>query len=190
MARVSDIELEHTSGRAHEIYARIQGEYGPFGNMLRVFAHRPPALEHIFGLLLDSKADALISKRHLEIVLVAASAANACAYCVSHHAPRLIAEGLPAEAADRILEAQVPGFDALDHLVRDYAVQVSRDARRVSDALFEGLRAHFSEAQVVELTVRAALCAFFSRFNEALRIDVEEDVLALELTPPDHSVAA
>jgi len=190
MARVSDIDVEQTSGRAREIYERIEQDYGPFGNMLKVFAHRPPALEHIFGLLLQSKADGVISRRHLEIVLLASSAANACTYCVSHHAPRLVEEGLPAEAAARILDPDVPGFDARDLLVRDYAVQVNRDARRVSDDLFARLRADFSEAEVVELTLRAALCAFFSRFNEALRIEVEDDVLAHELTAPAKPEAA
>ena len=30
---------------------------------------------------------------------------------------------------------------------------------------------HFSEAQIVELTLRIAMAGFFNRFNEALQID-------------------
>lgn len=52
---------------------------------------------------------------------------------------------------------------------------------RLSDALFVRLREHFSEEQVVELTLRTALCAFFNRFNEALSIEIEEDALTLPL---------
>ncbi|MFN9091748.1 MAG: carboxymuconolactone decarboxylase family protein, partial [Alphaproteobacteria bacterium] len=33
------------------------------------------------------------------------------------------------------------------------------------------LREHFSEAQIVELTLRITLCGFFNRFTGALGID-------------------
>jgi len=177
MARVRDLTPADLTGEARTVYERIEREYGPFGNMLSVFAHRPPALEHIFGLLLASKRDAVISKRHLEIVLLSASAAAACEYCVAHHAPRLVEQGLPQEAADRVLDDAPPGFDDVDLLVRDYAVQLTRDPKRVSDAVFARLNAVFTEEQIVEITLRAALCAFFNRFNEGLRIEVEEGAL-------------
>lgn len=180
MARITSLTPADLSGPASSVYATILGEYGPYGNMLAAFAHRPPALEHIFSYLLQSKRDGLISKRHLEIALLTASRAHACHYCVSHHAPRLIEEGLSQAAVDDILQDEVPGFDALDTLVRDYARQVTLDAARVSPEQFAALRAHFSEAQVVELTIRIALCSFFKRFNEALDIHVEDGV-ALEL---------
>ncbi len=177
MARVRNIEIDDVTGDTRAVYERIQREYGPFGNMLRVFAHRPPALRHVFGLLLESAADAVISKRHLEIVLLTASKAAACAYCVAHHAPRLAEQGLPLETVERILEPDVPGLDPLDRLVRDYALQVTRDPARVTDALFARLREHFTEEQIVELTLRTALCAFFNRFNESLGIEIEDDAL-------------
>jgi len=188
MARVRDIEAEDLSGEARLVYERVQSAYGPFGNMLRVFAHRPPALEHIFGLLLRSAADAVISKRHLEIALLTASKAAACHYCVSHHEPRLVEQGICEDTAARILEPDVPGLDDTDRLVRDYALQVTREPGRVSGALFQRLRARFSEEQIVEITLRTALCAFFSRFNEALDIRVEDEMLAPELLAPQtHS---
>jgi len=43
--------------------------------------------------------------------------------------------------------------------------------------LVERLKAHFSEAQIVELTLRATLCGFFNRFNDALGIEMEDGVI-------------
>ena len=37
---------------------------------------------------------------------------------------------------------------------------------------------HFDEAQIVELTLRIALCGFFNRFNDALMIALEDGVVA------------
>ena len=45
------------------------------------------------------------------------------------------------------------------------------------DAIFAHLKEHFSEAQIVELTLRIALCGFFNRFNDALQIGMEDGVL-------------
>ena len=61
-------------------------------------------------------------------------------------------------------------------------------AARIPDTLFSALREHFSEEQVVELTIRIALCSFFKRFNEALHIDLEDSV-ALELPVPQSALA-
>ena len=72
-------------------------------------------------------------------------------------------------------------LDAVDRLVRDYAVQVTNTPQFISDAMFEQLRQHFSEEQIVELTLRTALCGFFNRFNDALHIDLEEGVVDMML---------
>jgi uncharacterized peroxidase-related enzyme len=177
MARVRDVEIDELSEALRPLYARIAGEYGPFLNQVRVFAHRPPALEHIMGLLLDLADDALLPRRQLEIALVTVSRLNACAYCVAHHTPRLVEQGLDADTAANILAPDCPGLDDLDRLVRDFAVAVTTRPNRMGDAIFDELRRHFDEAQIVELTLRIALCGFFNRFNDALAIEIEDGAL-------------
>jgi alkylhydroperoxidase family enzyme len=44
--------------------------------------------------------------------------------------------------------------------------------------LFDRLRQHFSEAQIVELTLRVTLCGFFNKFNDALQIEEESEAPA------------
>ena len=44
------------------------------------------------------------------------------------------------------------------------------------DAIFDELKTHFSEEQIVELTMRIALCGFFNRVNDSLQIETEEGV--------------
>lgn len=177
MARVRDVEAHELDPESRAIYERYAREYGPFLNQVRVFAHRPPALRHIMGLLLDFADEAILDKRYLEIALVTVSQLNACRYCVAHHTPRAIRHGLPAAAIEQILEPEVESFSAADYLVRDYAVAVTNDWNRVGDGIINSLREHFSEEQLVELTLRISLCGFFNRFNDVLQIDMEEGVL-------------
>lgn len=177
MARVRDVELHEVPADVQPIYRRYAEEYGPFLNQVKVFAHRPPAVKHIMGLLLELAEESILPKRYLEIALVVVSKINECTYCVSHHQPRLVAQGLEAETVNHILDPECPGLDEVDRLVRDYSVQVTENFNYIRDAMFERLREHFSEEQIVELTLRIALCGFFNRFNDALQIGMEDGVV-------------
>ena len=177
MARVRDIGIDEVPEEVRPIYQRFATEYGPFLNQVKVFAHRPPAVKHVMGLLLDLADEALLPKRYLEIALVVVSKLNECTYCVAHHTPRLVEQGLGPDTVANILEADCPGLDEVDRLVRDYAVQVTTKPQYMRDAIFERLREHFSEEQIVELTLRTALCGFFNRFNDALQIGMEDGVI-------------
>ena len=179
MARVKDIELHEVPDELKDIYTKFSSDYGPFANQVKVFAHRPPALKHIMGMLLELADDALLPKCYLEIALVVVSKLNECDYCVTHHAPKLISEGFSSETADRILESDCPGLNQVERLVRDYSIQVTQNANRVTESTHVKLREHFSEAQIVELTLRIALCGFFNRFNDAMGIETEDDAISI-----------
>ena len=86
-------------------------------------------------------------------------------------------QGFDAKAFEKLLDPIVPGFDEVDHLVRDYAVQVTNNFQYMRDAIFDKLKEHFSEEQIFELTFRIALCGFFNRVNDALQISMEEGVV-------------
>jgi len=65
-----------------------------------------------------------------------------------------------------------PEFDDIDRLVVEYTIAVTNN-RNASRCAFRAPPRALSEAQIVELTLRIALCGFFNRFNDALQIDDE-----------------
>ncbi len=197
MARVRDIEIDEVPEEVRPTYRKFATDYGPFLNQVKIFAHRPVALKHIMGLLLELADEAVLPKRYLEIALVVVSKLNECTYCVAHHAPRLVDQGFAPETLAKILDDDCPGLDEVDLLVRDYAVQVTTKPQYIRDAIFEDLKKHFTEEQIVELTLRTALCGFFNRFNDALMIGMEDGVMADMLSSganetdlPQHDQAA
>ena len=102
---------------------------------------------------------------------------NKCTYCVSHHAPKLAVQGITEAGAARLLDTRThPELDEVDKLVVEYAIAVTNSWNRTRDEMFARLRAHFSEAQIVEMTWRTALCGAFNRFNDILQLDIEPDV--------------
>ncbi len=62
----------------------------------------------------------------------------------------------------------------------EYAIAVTNNWNKTRDEIFVRLRQHFSEAQIVELTWRTALCGAFNRFNDILQFDIEDGVVVRE----------
>ena len=83
MARVRDVGIDEVPEDAMLVYQRFADEYGPFLNQVKIFAHRPFALRHLMGMLLEMADNPILDKRHLEIAIVTVSAINRCDYCVA-----------------------------------------------------------------------------------------------------------
>jgi AhpD family alkylhydroperoxidase len=64
-------------------------------------------------------------------------------------------------------------FSELEKLVLDYATAMTRTPTEMSDELFEKLRRHLDEPQLVELTTAVALENLRARFNYALGIEAQ-----------------
>jgi 4-carboxymuconolactone decarboxylase len=62
-------------------------------------------------------------------------------------------------------------FDPLERLVLEYAEGMTRTPVDVPDELFDRLREHFDERQLVELTMAIGLENLYSRSNWALGIE-------------------
>lgn len=179
MARVRNIPSSELPADLAAIYEEFATTYGPFRNQVAVFAHVPPALRHLMSLLLELRKAKTLPKRYLELALVVVSKLNECEYCVVHHKPFLVVEGLSPAGVDRLLDYKDhPELDDVDKLVVEYSIAAWNNSNRLRDSIFERLRQHFTEAQIVELTLRITLCGFFNKFNDALQI--EEEVEAAE----------
>jgi len=53
-----------------------------------------------------------------------------------------------------------------------YAELVNESGHAVSEEAYRELAAHWSEGEVVEITLVAGLFAYFNRFNDALNVEV------------------
>jgi len=66
--------------------------------------------------------------------------------------------------------------------------QVTLDAKRVSDNLWEELLQHFEPAEIMELVAVAGLFNFFNRFNDALQVEITQPGWPGEHPPERSSV--
>jgi alkylhydroperoxidase family enzyme len=101
-------------------------------------------------------------------------------YEYKHHAPDfLTAGGVQAEldALNAVIDnarvsAAHPALGEIEALVIQYAAQMTLDVK-VSDAVFNGLRQHFDNTEIVELTSAIATYNMVARFLVALGVTPE-----------------
>jgi alkylhydroperoxidase family enzyme len=62
-------------------------------------------------------------------------------------------------------------FNDAERVALEYAERMTYTGQKVEDPLFQRLKDHFSEPQIVELTAVIALENFRSKFNPALGVE-------------------
>jgi uncharacterized peroxidase-related enzyme len=174
MSRVRTITKNEVPHELHEVYSKFSDGYSSFRNQIGVLAHIPSALNHIPSLLLELREKQNTPFRYIELAIITVSKINECKYCVGHHKPLLAVEGLSSAGIDSILDYKNHSeLTEIDKLIVEYSIEVTNAPQKIKDTLFNELKKHFTESQIVELTFRICLCGFFNRFNDALQIESE-----------------
>lgn len=163
-----------------QAYEQFAGGYADFADQA-AHAHVLPALDHIYRMLMEYRARGRAALGYIELAVVVVSKLNA--WVPTGLAPRAPARRRHSWSIEGLPDPEHEAFDEVDRLVIDYARLVIERAWGIRSGVFTQLRAHFSEAQIVELTLRIALCGFFNRFNDALQIDDGVAEAALRLHP-------
>lgn len=138
---------------------------------LRMYAHIPKLLNAYGRLeLAESKLD-ILSPRHRALAELKAAATVRCEYCIDLGSQIARGWGITDEELLALSDYQNAScFSDLDKLILEYATAISRTPVKVSDELFDGLRARFDTAQLVALTHIITLGNLRARFNLALGI--------------------
>jgi AhpD family alkylhydroperoxidase len=138
---------------------------------LRMYAYIPKLLNAYGRLeLAESKID-ILSPRHRALAELKSAMTVRCEYCIDLGSAIARGWGLTDQELLALSAYQdATCFSDLDKLVLEYATAVSRTPVEVPDELFEGLHAHFGEAQLVGLTHIITLSNLRGRFNLALGI--------------------
>lgn len=53
-----------------------------------------------------------------------------------------------------------------------FAETMTREPKGVNDAMWQELKLHFSDSEIVELTAVTGLFNYFNRVNDALQVDI------------------
>ena len=174
MARVKLIEPEDCPEQAGLTDRIRKGRRGNVINVYKVLLHTPDIAGVWLDLVNAVRWKTELDGRLREIAIIRVGYLNRCAYVVNQHVPELsVPEGLSQEESDALADWRAaPYFSERERAALAYVDAVTRDID-VPDSIFAELRNHFSERQIVELTVLIGAYNMHTRVGQALQIDPE-----------------
>jgi alkylhydroperoxidase family enzyme len=187
VARVRMIEPDEANPETRRVYDGVLKQWGRISNFSKVLAHQPAALE---GWMRPNEMIRLINVKSdpdyvmiQQLVIIKTSALNQSAYCMSHNVPLgkkigLTAEQIAAAQGDDYMNS--PTLDARQKAAVRWADAVTRMTARDDEAAFAEMQKHFTEQQIVELTVFCGMWNYSNRLCEALHVDLEHPDTRLE----------
>jgi alkylhydroperoxidase family enzyme len=174
MARISYVE-EKDHPELAELIGKIRvGRRGTLINVYKLLLHSPALAACWLDVINAARFKTALDGRLREIVIIRVGYLNRTDYVVKQHVPALaLPEGLSEAECEALADWQKSQFfSARERAVLAYADAMTREIV-VPDAVFDALRLHFSERQIVELTVLTGIYNMHTRVFTALRIDPE-----------------
>ena len=139
-----------------------------------VAAHHTPIFGAMSGFEMALEKSKRVPIRYKALGELRAAMVVGCEFCVDIGSMIARESGLTDdELRDLVDWRSSERLDDKDKLVLEYADAISRTPTDVPDELFARLRAHFDEAQLVELTAAIAWENWRARFNWAFGLGKE-----------------
>jgi alkylhydroperoxidase family enzyme len=151
---------------------RIKSERGKLLNLYGMLLHSPPLAEGWLAFLTAVRQKCSLSCRIRELAIMRVAVINGADYEFRAHTPFALKEGISQPQIDALREGKIDVFDEPERSVLAYCESMTREVH-VPDAVFEAVRMHFNERELVELSATIAAYNLVSRFLEALQIDHE-----------------
>ena len=178
MARLAPLpaDLEPELQASWPIYRKALG-FVP--NSVLIMQRRPKvvkALSNLVAAVMDPEGT--VSPGFKRLLAHVASRAHGCQYCMAHTAGGALRSGIAEEKVAAIWEYRTsPLYSEAERVALDVAVAAASVPNAVSDTMFAELRAHWSDAQVVEIIGVISLFGFLNRWNDTLATPMEEEAI-------------
>lgn len=173
MARISYIEEKDHPELSAEI-ARIKGGRGTLLNIYKLLLHSPKVCMTWFDYIGAIRWGTSLTPRLRELVTVRIAQAANYAYALQQHVPAIaVADGVSLEECEALKDWRGSKFFSEAERAALAYVDAIRDGSGVPDDVFNAARKHYSEREVVELTVLTSVYIMHNRIFTALKVDLE-----------------
>ena len=176
MARIPFVDPDARPQTA-TLAAQFTGKRGgKLINVYKMLLHSPELAQTWFAHVNAVRWGTALDGRLRELLIIRIGHLNSCAYILKQHVPRLaLPEGLTQADCDAIADWQPStAFSPRERAALAYTDQMTREIE-VADDIFAALNPHFSEREIVEITVLVGTYNMHSRVVRALDIDLEND---------------
>jgi alkylhydroperoxidase family enzyme len=95
---------------------------------------------------------------------------------MAHNAGGSLRSGIKDEKLAAVWEFKTnPLFDERERVALEFAIAAASQPNDVTDELFERMKRHWSEGEIVEITALISYFGFMNRFNDTMATPLEEE---------------
>jgi AhpD family alkylhydroperoxidase len=152
--------------------SRIDVPEGPGGDAAMIWSLRPEMAGMVERMISTVYGRSALPAEEREVARMRIAQLNECSACAVFRAPSVVAAGVTEDAYAHLHEYRThPGYTDRQRLAIEYAERFATDHQGIDDDLFARLRAQFSDAEVLDLTLCCAVYLGLGRTLEVLGID-------------------
>lgn len=176
MARLMALSPD-TNPDLQETLRTYQKYLGYVPNSVLIMQRRPrlvQALAQMASAVWDPASEVPIGFKRLVAYL--ASRTHGCNYSMAHAAEAAHRAGIADAKLEAVCEYRTsPLFNEAERAALDFAVAAASQPNAATDELFERMKRHWSDAQIVEIAGAVALNGFLNRWNDTMAPALEPE---------------
>ncbi len=180
--RLSGVSHEEATGTAKLILEASDRFLGRTANLQRILAKNSPYLARWFGGLVAAVRQpdlgATSDPRLRGLACIKTSMTNACAYCTAHTSTFGQGLGISDEELEAMMDDSYktsPLFDERDRAAIAWAEAMTNNTAQRDKQTWEAMRRHFSDTEIVEISLACAMFNMINRMNDSFWTELETE---------------
>jgi alkylhydroperoxidase family enzyme len=151
--------------------ARLEMPDGDQPEIVRVWGLRPEMGEAVQRLSYAVYSQSALPARVREAARMRIAHVNDCAVCRGWRIPELAEQGVDEELYAHVTDPDAGDYSAQERLAIEFAERYALDHRSLDDAFFARLREHFTDAEILDLSICVGNWLAFGRLTMVLDLD-------------------
>ena len=169
MAYISKVKYEEASEEVKALIDEQIRDHGKITNMKLTLLHSVPAYHALMEWFpLEETIEAFLGERAVNFFCYAISEENDCLLCSAFF--RQILKELD-------IDFDTFEFTEEEDLLVQYGKAIVRDANNIPTELFDQMKKHWNEEQIVAITAFATIMIATNIINKSLAVDLDENLL-------------
>jgi uncharacterized peroxidase-related enzyme len=169
---VAPLSRDQAAAAVQPVFDRLTQAFGAVPAFFATMARSPEALEHFMPLYGAVVNKGSVEAKYKELAYLKTALINGCEYCFRAHSASGKKNGVTEEQIKNLSFYQrSAAFDEKERATLLYAERVTRGASAIRAGALQELKKHYSDDQIVELTLTICIANFTNRFNDALMVN-------------------
>ena len=177
MTRVNPLPPE-TNPDLAETFETYRHHLGYVPNSVLIMQHRPRlvrALAQLASAVWDRESSE-VNLGFKRLVAYMASRVHGCSYSMAHAAEAAHRMGVDDAKLAAVPDYRTsPLFSEAERVAIEFGEAAASQPNRVTEALFDRMKRHWSDAQIVEIAGAVALNGFLNRWNDTMAVPLEAE---------------